>query len=146
MRNSISSVVLIFEVYLKKKSFIESILKNPSFIYKLEEKMSNNVDSKFLCEDIGPSLDYCNPLPAAAYDVKYNETVFCASSDEYDIESDEDYVPYCELSENDETTSSDEDSSDASGEWSDEDLDDPIVAMYAQEHLAEIGAMPAIAG
>lgn len=137
-------------IYIKKKVLLKVFLKNPSFIYKLEKKMSNKTDNfepKFLCEEVGPSLDYCNPLPAAAYDVNYIEPAFCASSEEYDInESDEDYVPYCELSENDKTTSSDEDSSDESGEWSDEDLDDPIVAMHAQEHLAEIGAMPAIAG
>lgn len=106
-----------------------------------------------LCEVVNPSFEYCKQLPVAS-DAEFIESTCYTSSEEYDLyESDysnDDYIPYqCfsneKLSESDET-SSDNDSNDENGEWSDEDLDDPIVAMHAQEHLAEIGAMPAIAG
>lgn len=102
--------------------------------------MSHKTENVQSASDL--SLDYCDQLLEAS-DNQYNEN----TSEEYDL-----YECDCsgELSENDETTSSDADSSDEntddSGEWSDEDLDDPVAAMHAQEYFAEIGVMPAIAG
>lgn len=84
------------------------------------------------------SLDDCNQLQEDGDCIYYEAT----SSEEHDPPVDSDWL----FSSDGEETYSDNDSSDESDEWPDEDLDDPVVAMHANEFFAEIGEMPAIAG